>query len=163
MLLVENSVKLNRKRRLRGFSLIELLIVISIILIILAIALPRFNQASMFSREMAAQATMRTLHQAEAQYYSTYGRFAASLQELGKPSSGAPNASAADLIGTDLAKGEKQGFRYTLQATPNGYQINADPISYGTSGKRTFYSDQSQEIHAHSGQEPATANDPEIK
>jgi type IV pilus assembly protein PilA len=156
-------VELNRKSRLRGFSLIELLIVISIILIILAIALPRFNQASMFSREMAAQATMRTLHQAEAQYYSTYGRFAASLQELGKPSSGAANAAAADLIGTDLAKGEKQGYRYTLQSTPNGYQINADPISYGTSGKRTFYSDQSQEIHAHGGQEPATANDPEIK
>lgn len=80
----------------RGFSLIELLIVISIILIILAIALPKFNKATMSAREMGATATMKTLQSAEAQYYSTYGRYPQSLTELGKPSSGAPNASASD-------------------------------------------------------------------
>ncbi len=154
---------MNRKRGLRGFSLIELLIVISIILIILAIALPRFNKATMYTREMAAQATIKTLHAAEAQYYSTYGRYAVTLQELGKPTSGNPSASSADLIPGDLAKGEKQGYRYNLQGTPTGYQINADPVAFNGSGSRTFYSDQSQEIHAHGGQEPATANDPEIK
>lgn len=154
---------MNKKRGFRGFSLIELLIVISIILIILAIALPRLNKSTMFAREMAAQATLKTLHAAEAQYYSLYGRYAASLQELGKPTSGAATAAAADLIPSDLAKGEKQGYRYTLQSTPTGYQINADPVAFNTSGSRTFYTDQSQEIHQHSGQEPATGNDPEIK
>jgi hypothetical protein len=44
-----------------------------------------------------------------------------------------------------------------------GYQINAEPVSYGISGKRTLYSDQSHEIYAHNGREPATAGDPEIK
>ncbi len=151
------------KKHLRGFSLIELLIVISIILIILAIALPRFNQAAMHAREMAAQATIKTLHAAEAQYYSTYGRFAVTLQELGKATSGAASVSAANLISADLAKGEKQGYHYTLQGTATGYQINADPVTFNGSGSRTFYSDQFQEIHAHNGQEPATANDPEIK
>lgn len=153
----------SRQRRLRGFSLIELLIVISIILIILAIALPKFNKVTMSSREMAAQATMRTLHAAEAQYYSTYGRYAVSLQELGKPTSGSATAAAADLISADLAKGEKQGYKYNLQGTPSGYTINADPVAFGSSGGRTFFTDQSQEIHQHSGQEPATLNDPEIK
>ena len=154
---------MNKKRGLRGFSLIELLIVISIILIILAIALPRFNKATMFTREMAAQATIKTLHSAEAQYYSTYGRYAASLQELGKPTSGSPSAASADLISGDLAKGEKQGYKYNLQATPTGYSVNADPVTFGNSGGRTFFSDQTQEIHAHGGQEPATSADPEIK
>ncbi len=154
---------MNKQRRLRGFSLIELLIVISIILIILAIALPKFNKVTMSGREMAAQATVRTLHAAEAQYYSTYGKYPESLTQLGKPSSGAPTAAAADLVGADLAKGEKQGYKYTVQSTPTGYSINADPISFGSSGSRTFFSDQSGEIHAHTGAEPATASDPEIK
>ncbi len=165
MLLGGLTVKaiLKRKRGMRGFSLIELLIVISIILIILAIALPKFNKVTMSGREMAAQATLKTLHAAEAQYYSTYGRYAVSLQELAKPTSGNPSASAADLISGDLAKGEKQGYKYNLQGTPTGYTINADPVAFGSSGGRTFFSDQSQEIHQHGGQEPATLNDPEIK
>ncbi len=150
-------------RGLRGFSLIELLIVISIILIILAIALPKFNKVTMSGHEMAAQATVRTLHAAEAQYYSTYGKYPESLSALGKPTSGAATAAAADLIGADLAKGEKQGYKYNVQATPTGYTINADPVAFGNSGSRTFFSDQSGEIHAHSGAEPATVNDPEIK
>jgi prepilin-type N-terminal cleavage/methylation domain-containing protein len=147
----------------RGFSLIELLIVISIIMVILAIGIPRFRAANIRSREMAAQATIRSLQTAESQYYSDYGRFAASLQELGKPTSGAENASAAGLIGADLAKGEKQGYRYKLEATARCYQIHAEPAAFGISGNRTFHSDDSQEIHFHEGQDPATAADPEIK
>ncbi len=143
-------MKTRNTRKARGFSLIELLIVISIILIILAIALPRFNKATMSAREMGATATVKT-------------RYPQSLTELGKPSSGAPNASAADLISADLAKGEKGGYKYTLQATPTGYQINADPVAYNNTGSKTFYSDQSGEIHQHFGSEPATAADPEIK
>jgi type IV pilus assembly protein PilA len=160
---LESILKTRNARKSRGFSLIELLIVISIILIILAIALPRFNKATMSAREMGATATVKTLQSAEAQYYSTYGRYPQSLTELGKPSSGSPNASAADLISADLAKGEKGGYKYTLQATPTGYQINADPVAYNNTGSKTFYSDQSGEIHQHFGSEPATAADPEIK
>jgi len=152
-----------KRRRLRGFSLIELLIVITIILIILAIAVPRFNKATMFARETAANATIKTLHAGEAQYYSTYGRYATSLQELGKPSSGAASAAAADLIPADLAKGEKGGYKYTLVGTPQGYTINAEPVNFGSTGSKTFFSDQSQEVHFHLGQEPATAADPDSK
>jgi type IV pilus assembly protein PilA len=153
-----------KKRRVRGFSLIELLIVISIILIILAIALPKLNKATMYTKEMAAIATIsKTIHAAETQYMSQYGRFAQSLQELGPPSSGASTQASADLISTDLAKGEKQGYKYSVTGTPQGYQVNAEPVNFGTTGSRTFYSDQSMTVHAHQGQEPATASDPEIK
>ncbi len=128
----------------------------------MAIRIPN-GEKLISGQEMAAYLTVKMLHAAEAQYYSTYGRYAVSLQELAKPTSGNPSASAAGLISGDLAKGEKQGYKYNLQGTPTGYTINADPVAFGISGGRTFFSDQSQEIHQHRGQEPATVKDFAIK
>lgn len=147
----------------RGFSLIELLIVISIILIIAMIAAPKLGRARMYSQEMAAIQHIKTLHTAQAQYYSQFGRYAASLAELGPPASGNPGPQAADLIPGDLASGEKGGYRFRLEATPNGYAIHAEPVQFNTSGSRTFYSDQTLVIRNNYGPEPATAASPEIK
>src|SRR5919197_5198607 len=97
----------NRLRGQRGFSLIELLIVIAIILIIITIALPKLNRARMYSQETAAIGAIRTLHTAQVQYTSQYGRFATTLTELGPPASGGASPAAADLISTDLSLGEK--------------------------------------------------------
>jgi uncharacterized surface anchored protein len=71
--------------------------------------------------------------------------------------------AAADLIPEDLALGEKQGYKFTLTATPGGYVINAVPVAFGTSGSRTFYSDQGMVIRQNFGQEPATAASPIMK
>jgi len=96
----------------KGFSLIELLIVIAIILIIITIAVPKYQQTMRFTREMAALKAIQTIHQMEVQYQSQYGRYAVSLTELGPPQSGgAPSPSAADLIPGDLAAGEKPATR----------------------------------------------------
>ena len=155
---------LNRKyRRVAGFSLIELLIVIAIILIILAMALPKLNKARMQAFETGAIKAITTIHTAQAQYYSQFGKYAASLAELGPAKGAATNASAADLISEDLSKGEKAGYKYEMQATQSGYTINANPIAFGNSGSRTFYSDQSLTIRQNFSQEPATAESPEIK
>ena len=153
---------LNLRRR-RGFSLIELLIVIAIILIIITIALPRFAKAQMFARETSALAAIRTLHTVQVQYYSQYGRHATSLTELGPPATGADSPAAAGLIDATLALGEKGGYKFTLTANQGGYIINANPVSFGTSGSRTFYSDQSMVIKQNYGPEPATANSAEMK
>ena len=151
-------------RRQAGFSLIELLIVIAIILIILAIALPRLGRARMYAQEMGAMKTITTIHTAEAQYFSQFGKFAGTLAELGPPASGAAGPAAADLIPGGLAQsGEGSGYRYVLAITPTGYTLNANPIAFGTTGGRTFFSDQSLTIHQHSGQEPASLSDPEVK
>ena len=88
--------------RRRGFSLIELLIVISIILIIITVAVPKFQKAQMGARELGAIKAIQTLHQAQVQYQSQFGRYATSLQELGPPASGPATPSAADLIGNDF-------------------------------------------------------------
>src|SRR5262252_3889601 len=148
----------NLQRRRRGFSLIELLIVIAIILIIITIALPRLSRARMYSQETAAIAAIRTIHTAQVQYYSQFGKYAASLTELGPPTSGAAGPAAADMIGNDLAGGIKSGYKFTVTANPAGYVIHANPESFGSSGSRTFYSDQTMVIRQNYGQEPATPN-----
>ena len=154
---------MNLQRRRRGFSLIELLIVIAIILIIITIALPRLSRARMYTQEAAAIGAIRTIHTAQVQYYSQYGRYATSLNELGPPTSGAAGPAAADLIGNDLSGGTKSGYKFSLTGNPGGYIINANPESFGNSGSRTFYSDQSMVVRQNSGAEPATANSPEMK
>src|SRR5689334_4448833 len=150
-------------RRRRGFTLIELLIVISIILVILAIAVPKMNTQMQGAREMAVIREIGTLHQAETQYASQFGKFATSLSQLGPPVSGADGPEAANIIPKVLAEGKKNGFIYTLTGTPSGYAISAVPESFGNSGRRTFYSDQTLVIRNNWGQEPATAASPEIK
>ena len=150
-------------RRVAGFSLIELLIVIAIILIILAMALPKLNKARMQAFETGAIKAITTIHTAQAQYYSTFGKYADSLTALGPPTSGNPSASAADLISGDMASGEKGGYKYTMQLTPIGYTVNANPTAFNNTGSRTFYSDQSLTIRQNFGVEPATAASPEIK
>ena len=147
-------------RQQRGFSLIELLIVIAIILIIVTVALPRLNKARVYAQEMAAQKAVQTVSTAQVEYNSQFGRFAQSLTELGPPASGAESAAAAGLISADLASGEKQGYRFTVTATPTGYAISAVPISFGATGSRTFFADQTMDIHYNDGQEPASANSP---
>jgi len=151
----------HRKHR-RGFSLIELLIVISIILIIITIAVPKFQRAQMTARQTAAIQAIRAIHTAEVEYQSQYGRYAASLTELGPPASGAPSSAAADLIGNDVTNGEKQGYKFTLTGTQGGYIISAVPVSYGTSGSVTYYSDQSMTVHYNEGPEPATPQSKEL-
>lgn len=152
-----------RNRRRRGFSLIELLIVISIILIIAAIAIPKMNNQLMAAHEMAAIRQVTTIHQAETQYYSQFGKYADNLAELGPPASGAASPAAADLIPKVLADGKNSGYVFSVAATPTGYAVTAIPETFNSTGRRTFFSDQSLVVRNSWSQEVATAQSPEIK
>jgi len=152
----------NRRTARRGFSLIELLIVIAIILIIITIAVPKYNRTQMYVRETAAVEAIRTIHKAQVQYQSQFNRYAQSLTELGPPASGAPSPAAADLISTDLTQGQKQGYKYTVTGSAGGYIISAVPVVYGSDGSKTFYSDQTMVIRENYGPEPATATSHEF-
>jgi type IV pilus assembly protein PilA len=151
------------QKRRRGFSLIELLIVISIILIIAAIAVPKMNRQLMLAREQAAIRQIGTVHQAETQYYSQYGRYAQNLTELGPPASGAAGPAAADIIPKSLADGKNSGFLFTVVGSPTGYSVNATPEAFGSSGGRSFFSDQTLVIRQSLTAEPASATSPEIR
>ena len=150
-------------RRTRGFSLIELLIVIAIILVILAVAVPKLGSAKMNANEMVVIREIQTIHQAQTQYMSQFGRFATTLNGLGPPTSGGPSPQASDLIPNSLASGEKDGYLFVMTATPQGYTVNVNPKVYNSTGRRTFFSDQSMTIHQNWTAEPANASSPELK
>jgi hypothetical protein len=116
----------------------------------------------MNGRETAAISEIQTIHKAQLQYYSNYGRYAKTLSELGPPVSGAAGPAGADLIPKVLAEGHKSGYIFTVSGTQTGYSVNANPEVFGNTGGKTYYSDQTLSIHSNLTAEPATANSPEI-
>jgi len=155
---------MDRSRNRRGFTLIELLIVIAIIVILISAAAPKFSQILMNAKETAAMRHIATIHTAQAQYNSQFGKYATTLTELGAPTSGGvAGPTGADLIPDDLAKGSKGGYKFTLEGTPTGYKVLAIPEAYGNTGRRTFYSDQTMVLRENWGQEPATDKSPQLK
>ena len=154
---------MKRHRRIRGFSLIELLIVISIILIISAIAIPRITSTKRMANEVAAIRSCQTINTAQIQYFAQYGRYAATLAELGPaPGGGQPTPDAASLMDENLVDGIHLGYAFSMIGTPAGYSLNADPQS-PDSGSRTFYTDHSTTVRYRFGMEPATESDPPIE
>src|SRR5436305_3973856 len=134
----------NRRRNQRGFSLIELLIVIAIILIILSIALPQMSKTRMNAQEMAAVAEIGTINKQEIQYYSQYNQYATSLAQLGPPATtgAAEGPQAAGLIPGSLASGSGGGYNFTITATPTVYSVSAVLKAFGSTVRHTIYMSQ---------------------
>jgi len=107
-----------------------------------------------YTQETAALRNLQVIGTAQVQYNSQFGRYARSLSELGP--------SASNLIPADLAGGEKQGYRFSLSETPQGYSAQAVPVAFGATGSRTFYGDQSLILRQNYCPEPATGNSKEI-
>jgi prepilin-type N-terminal cleavage/methylation domain-containing protein len=143
-------------RKQRGFSLIELLIVVAIILIIAAIAIPNLLRSRISANEASAVASLRAISTAEISYATTYPNlgFADKLEKLGPAAGGKPTPDAAGLVDPSLAKGSKAGYTFTLTGTRGsesgaftGFTISAQPTTPGQTGIRTFCSDQTSVLY----------------
>jgi prepilin-type N-terminal cleavage/methylation domain-containing protein len=164
-------------RAKQGFSLIELLLVVAIILIIAAIAIPSVMRPRIAANEAAAVAALRTINTAEATFSSAYDSgYSEDLRRLGKPASGSASVDAADLLDPILSANAPgntgpSGFvknGYVFVYTPTGgsttfgsifrYQVNADPRVRVVTGRQSFYTDSSAIIRSNASA-PATSGD----
>jgi prepilin-type N-terminal cleavage/methylation domain-containing protein len=147
-------------RKAKGFSLIELLIVVAIILIIAAIAIPNLVKSKMAANEAAAVGSIRTLVTSELTYASVNS--ASGYTSL-------PNLYSAGLIDSVLGGGTKSGFSFgigTGGGTPaTTFTASADPITPGTTGTNYYCADQTAVIERGStsfgtGNNPCTGGSP---
>ena len=133
-------------RKQKGFSLIELLIVVAIILIIAAIAIPNLLRSKMAANQASAVGSLRTLNTACIAYSTNYNQFPAALTNLGPMvSNGTASSTSADLIDSVLAAGTKSGytFVFTAGSLNQSYTITATPITAATTGQNMYFTDQS--------------------
>ena len=140
-----------KRKRSAGFTLMELLIVISIIVILMLIAIPTANTIKKHTDEVSAQKSLQTIVQAESIYEGNYpmSGYSCSLQALGgEGNSGPPSATSAQLLGGLLATGIKDGYIFNItnctKSTANnservtGYTLTAVPATPGRTGDRGF-------------------------
>src|ERR1700686_1601272 len=138
------------KNKQKGFSLIELLIVVAIILIIAAIAIPNLLRSKMAANEASCVGSLRTINTSSVAYSTTYGKYPHALTDLAP--SATPTSTSADLVDSVLATGIKSG--YTLTYTPGAvgvdqsYTLSAKPTTAGVTGQRGFFTDQTGVIRA---------------
>ena len=136
-------------KKTSGFSLIELLIVIAIILVIAAIAVPNLLRSKMAANETSAVGSVRTIANAQALYATSYPDTGfTSLAVLGGAAPCTPSATSACIVDATTSAGSKSG--YNLKSVNDGsgppatgFSTNADPVKFGTTGARHFFGDQS--------------------
>ncbi len=136
----------------KGFSLIELLIVVAVIGIIAAITVPNLVKAKAVANEGAALSAVRTVVTAQVTYATKVGSgsFAADLSTL----------ESAELIDSVLGSGTLEAYSLSVSGSSAGFTVEARPLVYGNSGTRSFYSDESAVVRYTTADAAATSSSP---
>jgi type IV pilus assembly protein PilA len=140
--------------RQRGFSLLELLIVVAIIVTITVVAVPNLLRTRMTGNETSALKSLDTMNSALQQYYNEFNTYPHNQSDLGPPQSGPATKTAADFLDSVLAPADgsvatKAGYTFKYVAGPaepdgniNTFTISGDPESYNHTGTHRFYMDE---------------------
>jgi len=138
----------------RGFTLIEMLVVVAIILIIAAVTIPSMTGAKVHADEASAVASIRAINQAEVSYMATYGGYAESLANLGGAEPCTRSATTSCILDQSLVGGEKSGYHFAaVGSNPSdgmsqSYFVGAAPVVFDRTGKRLFCSSDKGVIRA---------------
>jgi type IV pilus assembly protein PilA len=156
---------MKRATKARGFTLLELLVVLIIVLIISALAVANLMRSKIAANEASAASSLRVLNSACANYSVTWAvGYPLTLNYLGPGNP--PTATAADLIDSLLAAGTKAGYNISyISAPPSGgqvrsYTLSASPVIPGLTGSRYFFTDQTGIIRQNSGAPATVASTP---
>ena len=169
-------------KKQKGFSLIELLIVVAIILIIAAIAIPNLLRARISANEASAVGSMRTIVTGEVSYQAAGWSagavpvgFSATLAALGPNGGACATGGAATstqtclidsvLAGATAASAPKSGYYFVYSPTANGgtntaFIVNGNPATPGQTGSRYFFVDQSGVIRANPASAATVSDNP---
>ena len=144
---------MRRRKWQRGFSVVEVVVLIAILLVVAAIAIPNLLHSNLSDNESSAVASLRALNAACSSYSMLYGGYPKALLNLGPGD--AANSTSAALIDAALASGTKNGYVFTYAPGAAGiggnvlsYNIAAIPATSGGTGRRRFFTDQSGVIRA---------------
>ena len=135
-------------KKQQGFSLIELLIVVAIILIISAIAIPNYLRSRMQANEASAVGSLRMINTSAVTYSSTYLNvgFPTNMSDMGGANPCVATSTNACILENTIALGTKSGYSFLWVgdgATPSvSYSLTATPLQVGGSGQRQFCTDQ---------------------
>jgi type IV pilus assembly protein PilA len=133
-------------KQTNGFSLMELMVVLAVIFILLAIAIPGMREMMIHANEASAVASIRAINTSEVSYQATYGGYAESLGQLGGAEPCTKSADTACLLDESLAGGEKSGYQFAaVGGSASGgrnatYLASAVPDAFGKTGTRIFCS-----------------------
>lgn len=149
----------HRRKQPNGFTLMELLIVISIMLILMLLAIPNFNKMKMSVNEKSAINSLQVIYKDQISYQNDYpaNGFASTLDQLGgDPKSGNPTPQGAQLLSGTLQNGVKDGYQFAITNVSKvtvgntdqvtGFQVTAVPLAVGKTGNRGFCMDNQGQI-----------------
>ncbi|HAJ57248.1 MAG TPA: pili assembly chaperone [Candidatus Omnitrophica bacterium] len=128
------------KRSIRGFTLVEIMVVVAVIVLLAAMAIPGILRSRMNANEAAAIASVKTISWATTTYRAINPAYPANLSEL--------TSSNPSYVDSVLGSGTKQGYSFVLSGDPDTFNLTAVPVTSNVTGVRTFFVDESGVIRA---------------
>jgi len=139
----------------RGFTLVEIMIVVAIIALLAAIAIPSFLRARLNANESAAVSALHTISTAAQSYRSVNPKYPGALTSL--------SSANPPYIDSVLGSGTKQGYNFYLEGYTYTFSATARPVTYQRTGVRSFYVDESGIIRYTTANASATSTDPVLE